>query len=144
MAPKTVRVDAVRVDGFKIEATARQHKAFVDQPAAGGGTDTGPTPLEYLFISLAGCVATIGAIIANQRKLDLRNIEVSVEGDLDTDGFMGKNADLRVGFTSIRVHTKIDADMSQEEKEQFVRDIDARCPISDNLVRVSAVDFTVE
>jgi putative redox protein len=64
MTIKTISVDAVQLDGFKIETRSRQHTAIVDQPAAGGGTDSGPTPLEYLFVSLASCVATIGHIIA--------------------------------------------------------------------------------
>ena len=87
---KTVSVDAVQVDGFKIETKSRQHIAIVDQPETGGGTDSGPTPLEYLFISLAGCVATIGHIIAKQRRLPVRKIEVHVEGEVETDVFMGK------------------------------------------------------
>jgi len=144
MATKLVSVDAVQVDGFKIETKSRQHIAIVDQPIAGGGTDLGPTPLEYLFISLAGCVVTIGHIIAKQRRLPVRKIEVHVEGELDTDVFMGKNTAVRAGFSGIHVHTKIDADMSQEEKEAFLRDVDARCPISDNIHNLTPIKFTVE
>ena len=93
---------------------------MVDQPVAGGGTDSGPTPLEYLFVSLASCVVTIGHIIARQRHLPVHKIEVHVDGELDTDVLMGKSTETRAGFSAIRVHTKIDADMCQEEKEQFL------------------------
>ncbi len=144
MAIKTVKVDAKLLDGFKIETKARQHVCFVDQPQGGGGTDSGPTPLEYLFVSLAGCFATIGQIIARQKRYPVKGIEVQVEGDVDTDGFMGANPDLRPGFYDIRVHVKIDADMTLEEKEAFVEEIDGRCPISDNLMNVTRVGFTVE
>ena len=89
--------------------------------------------MEYLFVSLAGCIVTIGHIIAKQRRLPVRKIEVHVEGEVDTDVFMGKSTAARAGFSRIRVHTKIDADMSQEEKEAFLHDIDVRCPISDNI-----------
>ncbi|MHC1739859.1 MAG: OsmC family protein [Anaerolineaceae bacterium] len=144
MTIKTVSVDAIQVDGFKIETTSRQHIAFVDQPVAGGGTDSGPTPLEYLFVSLAGCIVTIGHIVAKQKHLTVRKIEVHVEGELDTDVLMGKNTDVRAGFSGIRVHTKIDADMSQQEKEQFLREVDARCPISDNIHSLTPIEFVVE
>ena len=144
MAMKLVSVDAVQLDGFKIETKSRQHIAIVDQPQAGGGTDAGPTPLEYLFVSLAGCIVTIGTIVAKQRRLAVRKIECHVEGELDTDVLMGKSADVRAGFTGIRVHTKIDADMSQEEKEAFLKEVDARCPISDNIHNLSPIEFTVE
>ena len=144
MPIKTVSVDAVQVDGFKIETKSRQHVAIVDQPLTGGGTDAGPTPLEYLFVSLAGCIVTIGHIVAKQRHLPIRKIEVHVEGELDTDVLMGKHHDTRAGFSGIRVHTKIDGDMSQAEKEQFLRDVDARCPISDNVHNLTPIEFVVE
>lgn len=144
MPNKKVSVDAVLLEGYKIEARSRQHVSIVDQPPAGGGVDSGPTPLEYLFVSLAGCVCTIGKIIATQKRLPVRNIEVHIEGELDTDVLMGKRKDVRAGFTGIRLVTKIDADMTQEEKEQFVRDIDERCPISDNIINLTPVEFVVE
>lgn len=144
MPIKTVTVDAVQLDGFKIETHARQHVALVDQTPAGGGMDSGPSPLEYLFISLAGCIVTIGHIIAKQRQLPVRKIEARVEGDLDTDVLMGKSTATRAGFSEIRVYTKIDADMTQAEKEQLLRDIDARCPISDNIHNLSPITFIVE
>lgn len=144
MANKLVTVDAVQVEGFKIETKSRQHIAIVDQPQAGGGTDAGPTPLEYLFISLAGCIVTIGNIVAKQRRLPVRKIECHVEGELDLDVLMGKSTEVRAGFSGIRVHTKIDADMSREEKEAFLKEVDARCPISDNIHNLTPIEFTVE
>ena len=68
MPIKTVSVSASQIDGFKIESTSRQHKSIIDQPPAMGGTDAGPTPLEYLFISLAGCIVTIGHIVAKGQR----------------------------------------------------------------------------
>lgn len=144
MPMKTVSVSAMQVEGFKVETKSRSHVAFVDQPVEGGGTDSGPTPLEYLFISLAGCFVTVGLIIAKQNRLPLRKIEVTVDGDLDTDVLMGKSTAVRAGFSAIRVHAKIDADMTKAEKEQLLRDIDARCPISDNILNLSSIEFMVE
>ncbi len=37
MTIKTVSIDAIQLDGFKIETRSRQHVALVDQPIAGGG-----------------------------------------------------------------------------------------------------------
>ena len=112
MPSKNVSVDAVLLQGYQIEVKSRQHVTIVDQPPAGGGEDSGPTPLEFLLVSLASCFCTIGKIIAMQKRLPLRAIEVHVEGELDTDVLMGKRDDVRAGFSSIRVVTKIDADMN--------------------------------
>ena len=144
MPIKNVSVDAIQVDNFKIETRSRQHIAIVDQPPAGGGTDAGPTPLEYLFISLGGCIVTIGNIIAKQRRLPVRKIEAHVEGELDTDVLMGKSTAVRPGFSSIKIQVKVDADMTKEEKEAFIHDVDARCPISDNVLHGTPIEFEVE
>ncbi len=144
MATKLVTVDATQVDGFKIETKSRQHISVVDQPISGGGTDAGPTPLEYLFVSLAGCIITIGQIVAKQRRLPIRKIDVHVEGELDTDVLMGKTDTVRAGFSGVRVITKIDGDLTKEEKEAFLHEVDARCPISDNIHNLTPVEFIVE
>ena len=144
MAIKTVSINATQLDGYKMEARVGQHIAIVDQPVSGGGTDSGPSPLDYLLISLAGCIVTIGHIIARQRRIPIKNIEVRVEGDIDTDVLMGKKSDSRSGFSAIRVVTNIDADMSLEEKKSFLHEIDLRCPISDNINNLTPIEFLVE
>jgi uncharacterized OsmC-like protein len=144
MAIKKVEVSAVQKDGFTIEVNSRQHVSIVDQPPVMGGKDLGPTPLEYLFVSLAGCIVTIGHIMAKQQNLPIRCISARVEGELDTDVLMGKSTAVRAGFTGLKVITTIDGDMTHEEKEKFVHAVDARCPISDNIANLSPIEFIVE
>jgi uncharacterized OsmC-like protein len=133
MPAKIVLVEVCQGGAFKTECTGGKHTVVVDQPMAAGGTDEGPTPLDYQLISLGGCIAAIGRIIVNQRHLLVRGIRVSVEGELDTDRLLGKAAQDRVGFSSIRAAVEIDADLSREEKARLLQEIDDRCPISDNL-----------
>ncbi len=144
MPLKKVELTATQKDGYTIETKTRNHVNIVDQPPAMGGKDLGPTPLEYLFVSLAGCIITIGHIAAKQKQLPIRNISVRVEGELDTDVLMGKSADVRAGFTAIKVITTIDGDMTQEEKEKFLHEVDARCPISDNIANITPIEMVVE
>lgn len=133
MSLKTVVVEADQVNGLKVETRARHHIVHVDQPTEMGGSDAGPTPLEFLLIGLASCLLTVGKIIAQQRNLPVRNLSARVEGDIDPDGFLGKNPAARVGASQIRVYLHVDGDLTREEKETFVRQIETRCPISDNI-----------
>jgi len=144
MPAKKVQVEIKQGAGFKTECRAGKHVVIIDQPAPAGGTDAGATPLDVQLMALGGCVAAIGRIIANQRKLAVRGIEVTVEGDIDTDGLLGIASDKRVGFSAITARVKIDADMSAAEKEQFLRDIDARCPISENLQNATPIRIVLE
>ena len=108
---KTVRVEAQMDDSFRVQSDIRGHKVIIDQPTGGGGTDQGPTPLEYFLFSLAGCVATIGRIAAMQKKINLRHFSVSVEGDYDPAGLLGKPTENRSGFQVFRITAEIDADI---------------------------------
>ncbi|MBC8207000.1 MAG: OsmC family protein [Kiritimatiellales bacterium] len=139
MAMKTVKVESTLDSKFKIESDIRGHKIVVDQPANAGGTDTGPTPLEYLMVSLAGCIGTIGRIVAMQTKLEIRGMKITAEGDLNVDGLLGKPTEDPVGFKEFRILVDIDADMTAEEKDAFIHAVDARCPVSWNLLNVSKV-----
>ena len=143
MPAKKIQVEIKQGAGFKTECRAGKHVVIIDQPAAAGGTDAGATPLDVQLMALGGCVAAIGRIIANQRKLAVRGIEVVVEGDIDTDGLLGKPTANRVGFSAITARVKIDADMSAADKAQFVHDIDARCPVSENIKNVTTVSVVL-
>ena len=140
MAKKTVIVESKLNDKLVIESDIRGHKVVIDQPAAGGGTDTGPTPLELLFASLAGCIGTIGRIVAMQERINLKGMTIKVEGDLDTDGLLGKPIDGRIGFEGMTITVAVDADISDAEKAAFIHKVDRRCPVSENLLNTTPIN----
>ena len=137
---KTVKVTATGPDGWLITTKAGKHTALVDQPEAMGGKNEGPSPLDYVFISLASCLVTIGKIVAGQRKIELRGMEVEVSGDLNLEVLRGQEKNERAGFTSMVANVKIDADMTDEEKKDFLEEVDRRCPISDNLSHTTPIE----
>lgn len=139
MAKKMVSIESKLNNKLVIESDIRGHKVVIDQPAAGGGTDTGPTPLELLFASLAGCIGTIGRIVAMQERIDLKGMTIKVEGELDTDGLLGKPIDGRIGFEGMTITVDVDADISDEEKEAFIHKVDSRCPVSENLMNATPI-----
>lgn len=140
MAKKTVVVESTLNEKFVIESDIRGHRIIIDQPTNAGGNDTGPTPLELLFASLAGCIGSIGRIVAMQKRIELRGLRIKVEGSLDTDGLLGKPIDGRVGFEGITVSVDVDANLSAEEKEAFIHEVDRRCPVSENLMNATPVN----
>ena len=139
MAMKTVKVESRLDSKFKLESTVSGHSIVVDQPVAAGGAGAGPTPLEYLFVSLAGCIGSVGRIVAMQKRIALTGMTITVEGDLNVDGLLGKKTDDPVGFQEIRVTVDVEAEMSAEEKAAFIHEVDARCPVSWNLLNASSV-----
>jgi putative redox protein len=139
MSMKTVAVESKLGDKFVIETNIRGHKVVIDQPVNAAGTDTGPTPLELVLVSLAGCIGTIGRIIAMQKQIALRGMAIKVEGGIDTDGLLGKPIKGRIGFEDIVITVDVDADMTDEEKEAFIHEVDRRCPVSENLLNATPI-----
>ena len=136
---KTIAIEAKLNNKYVIESDVRGHKVVIDQPANVGGTDTGVAPLELVLVSLAGCIGTVGRIIAMQQRIVLRGMSIKVEGKLNVDGLLGKPIDGRVGFEGITISVDVDADLSDEEKESFIHEVDRRCPISENLLNATPI-----
>ena len=144
MPLKTLQVEINQGNSFRTECRAGKHTVVIDQPAASGGTDAGPTPLDYQLIAFGGCIAAIGRIVANQRQLPIRGFRVQVTGEINTDRFLGKAAPDRVGFSAIKATVAIDADLTKDEKAKLLREIDERCPISENLQNATPVTVLLE
>ncbi len=137
---KKLSVTSRMSDSFRIEAQLGNHLTVIDQPKAAGGNDEGPSPLEYFLFSLGGCVASIARIVAKQQKITLRSIDVTVDAELNTAVLMGKSTDDRAGFQNIHVSANIDADLSVSEKKTFLDTVCARCPVHDNITKISVVE----
>ena len=140
---KTVSIEAKLGEKFKVEVKAGNHTLYVDQPQAGGGADEGPNPIEYLFTSLAGCIATAARIIAIQKRIKLNGMDMKIEGVFDTEIILGKSKENRPGVTGITVTLNIDSEMTKEEKKAFVEEIESRCPVSDNIENSTPVKIEV-
>lgn len=138
MAISKIKVGAKMKDSFRTDIEC-SNPFVIDQPKAGGGTDAGPNPLEVFLSSLAGCICAIGRIIATQKKIDLKGISVNIEAGIDKNFLLGQTKEGRAGFTEIVVTTDIDADMSKQEKETFLEEIEERCPIADNIANKSVI-----
>jgi uncharacterized OsmC-like protein len=139
MSQKTVAVESTLGEKFVIKSDIRGHEVVIDQPANAAGTDTGPTPLELMLASLAGCIGTIGRIVAMQKRIELRGMNIKVEGEIDVDGLLGKPIDGRIGFEGLTITADIDADMTAAEKEAFLHEVDRRCPVSENLLNATPI-----
>jgi len=140
---KTISIEAKLDEKFKIEVKAGNHIMYIDQTQAGGGTDAGPTPLEVFFAALAGCIGTVARIIANQKGIKLNGMAMQIQGAFDLETLFGKSTENRPGFTGIKVILNIDSDLSKEEKEAFLHEVESRCPVSDNIANTTPLVIEV-
>lgn len=134
MTLKTIRASGNLDHAFTITVESGNHVIRMDQPKNAAGQDLGPTPLELILAAVAGCFGTIGRFIAHQRKFELRGMQFEIEADYDPDGLLGRRSDVRPGFQALRVKVTMDADLSREEQQVVLKEIERRCPLADNLL----------
>lgn len=139
-----VRVTIREVRNRIIEGTVRNHKLYADQPKEFGADDTAPTPPETLAFALGSCVVSTGRLLAMQKDLKISNLSAVVEGDLDFARALGISKTSRAGFRRLTINVDVDADMTNEEKAKFLREVFARCPMCDNLANVTPVSILRE
>lgn len=138
-----MKVTGTMNEGFSTRIDC-SHTYYIDQPKPMGGNDEGPNPMEVFLSSLPACICAIGRIIANQKRLNVKSMVATVEGDIDKDFLLGKTSEGRAGFTELRVCVDIDSDMSLEEKKAFLAEVQRRCPIADNIANSSVIKANIK
>ncbi len=122
------------------EDDSRQEMLFdEDEPPVLLGSNLGANPVEYLLTALSGCLTTSLIAYASARGITVKGVQSRYEGDIDLRGFLGISEDVPVGYQNIRVSFSIDADISDEEKEELVRMAQKYSPVFNTISRMTPV-----
>jgi uncharacterized OsmC-like protein len=139
------RANVKKFYGALQEDTSRTSMAFeIDEPPVLCGQNLGANPVEYLLVALSGCLTT--SLIAHSAALgiELRGVESRYEGDIDLRGFLGLSEDVPVGYQDIRVYFKIDADVSDEKKEELIRMAQKYSPVFNSISKPVPVSVQLD
>jgi uncharacterized OsmC-like protein len=86
-----------------------------------GGAGTGACSGDMLLGALAACSQITCQMVAAAMGLEVRDIRVTVEGDLDLRGTLGVDREAPVGFTDIRLAFEVDAPGATDEQLDGLR-----------------------
>jgi uncharacterized OsmC-like protein len=102
-----------------------------DEPPILLSKDKAPNPVEYVIQALLGCMTTTTVYKAAAQGIEIESVRSQIEGDLDVQGMLGLDPDVRPGFQEIRakliVKTKGPRDM--------IRELHKSSPVYDTLAR---------
>ncbi|SEP13635.1 Uncharacterized OsmC-related protein [Halogranum amylolyticum] len=129
----TFDISASAESPTKTRVSTRGFEFIVDEPPTLGGSDEGPNPVEFLLGALAGCMNVTAHQVAREMNLDVRDLEITIDGDLNPAKFMGKSDESRAGYEEIRVDIAADVDATDETIQTWLSMVEERCPVSDNL-----------
>jgi uncharacterized OsmC-like protein len=114
-----------------------------DHPEVFASEDNGLTPPEIVLAALASCLTAGVATVATNRGVQLRSVTATVQGDMDLQGILGIDADVRNGFDRIDVQFDIDADASPADIEAIVAQSQKRSAVFDIVTNPTTVQVTV-
>lgn len=129
----------------RMNLTSGKFHMVIDEPQNMGGTDEGPSPIQVLLMSLAGCLNVTGHEVAKQKGLKLIGMKVTIEGVMNPCAFIGCSFEERAGFQQIKV--TVDPDMenaSPEEISSWLEETENRCPVTDNIKADTTISVVVK
>ncbi|HEV7829343.1 MAG TPA: OsmC family protein [Pseudonocardiaceae bacterium] len=134
------------VDTFYGFGGEQHHKTTftydADHPLAFAAEDNGVTPVEYVLVALGSCLTAGVAAVAQQREIQLRSVQATIEAEMDLHGILGADPEIRNGFNGITVKYKIDADATPDEIRALVAQSQKRSAVYDAIT--NPTNITVE
>lgn len=116
----------------------------MDEPPVLLGNNEGRSPVEYLLVALSGCLTTVLVAHGSAKGVEIKGVASRYEGDIDLRGFLGLSEDVPVGYKQIRVYFKIDADISDEQKEELIGMAQKHSPVFNTITKSAPVSVQLD
>jgi uncharacterized OsmC-like protein len=134
-------------DYFGVGEERAHDREFVfdaDHPAVLVGKDNGPTPVEFVLHALASCLTAGMANIAAARKVTLTEVRSTVSGDIDLNGILGLNPEVRNGYQQVAVKFVVKGDAPESVLREIVEQSRSRSAVYDVITNGVPVSIDVE
>jgi uncharacterized OsmC-like protein len=134
-------------DYFGVGEERTHEHTFVfdaDHPAVLVGRDNGPTPVEFVLHALAACLTSGLANIAAARKVTLTEVRSTVTGDIDLNGILGLNPQVRNGYQKINVLFTVKGDAPAEVLRDLVEQSRSRSAVYDVITNGVPVGIDID
>jgi uncharacterized OsmC-like protein len=134
-------------DFFGVGEERAHQRSFVfdaDHPAVLVGQDQGPTPVEFVLHALAACLTAGLANIAAARKVRLTEVRSTVTGDIDLNGILGLDPEVRNGYQQLTVRFTVKGDAPAHKLRELVEQSRARSAVYDVITNRVPVTIQVD
>jgi len=113
---------------FAQEVFTDRHQLQADEPENYGGTDSGPSPYEFLLAGLGACTSMTIRMYANRKKMSLENVSVVLRHE-KVHAQDCEECETREGkIDRIQRDITIDGQLTGEERQRLMEIAD-RCPV---------------
>lgn len=113
-----------------------------DEPPVLLGANHAPNAVEAVLHALASCIAVGVAYNAAAQGIEIRSLEIDLEGEMDLHGFLGLSPDVRAGYEGIQLTYRVDTDASPEKIDELCAYVQRTSPVLDMLRNPVSVTVT--
>jgi len=119
---------------------SKKFKFQAGEPQLLGGHDQGANPVEFLLTGLSGCMTTTIAYYAALNGYEIEKMDSNFKGDLDLQGLLDLDPDVRPGYQKIHAHFKIKTNAPKEDLETYY----PFSPVYDVVSRSVPIEVSIE
>jgi putative redox protein len=130
MADNRIVSATIGMDPYHTTLSNGVHVIYSDEPTEAGGKDIGPSPQDFLRMSLASCTAITLRMYANRKELNIEKITVEIRTEsVDNKTIFHRNVVLKGTITN-------------EQRDRLLKIANA-CPVHKILTNPIEVNTTL-
>lgn len=127
-----------RIQGFygagqEDESRAEPFVLDGDEPPVLLGSNRAPNAVEAVLHALASCLAVGFVYNAAAKDIEVRSLEMDLEGELDLHRFLGLSDSVRAGYRNVQVTYRVDCDADADTVDELCAYVQQTSPVMDIL-----------
>ncbi|KGK81252.1 hypothetical protein DP73_21500 [Desulfosporosinus sp. HMP52] len=138
-AKRTIKANTVWLGGTRSESTIRDFKYIADEPW--GNVQGGAQPGELVLAALGACLVVGYSFDGALHGIELKKIEIQVEGDSNGIAFMQIPTDILPNLTTARIKVYLESDASPDILEEMHKRVISISPVSSTLSNIAKLEF---
>jgi uncharacterized OsmC-like protein len=127
--------------------THSRNRPFVydeDEPPVLLGEDHGANAGEYALAALSSCLSTTLIYFAAAQGVVIDEVESTLSGDIDLQGYLGMAENVRNGYEKIKVTLKVKSNAPKEKVRELVELAQKRSPVFDIFSNPTPVEVSLQ
>lgn len=119
MSTATVKKDNSHDSAMRQRVDINGHELYFDVPQAYGGTNSAPSPHDYVDAALLACKALTIRIVANHKNIPLTDVNIALKSDPSQE---------RKGRYTMDLEIELIGDLNDEQRETLFQAAE-KCPV---------------
>ena len=100
----------------------------IDEPNELLGSNSFPTPQDYLLGGMAGCMMVGFVVGASTKGIKLDSVKLEIKGALNLRGFLNVDATAPIGFDEIQFNFDVKGNGEQEQYDEIIKNVQQFSP----------------